>query len=208
MAPTTCSDAAESARELTTTATPSAANRSAVARPIPRELPVTTATRFSVPDPMTTHSVHMTNSRGYQLKWLKTWTVKYSSIMGRSPQDPELADTLLELCCHVEGIRATASRVLGLTPQQTQLLTSVAPGELSHGELASRLHCDKTNVTGLVDRLERRNLVQRHPDPADRRVTQVSLTDSGTELVDRFRATLTAAVTSRLDDWPADRRQQ
>ncbi len=135
-------------------------------------------------------------------------TVKYSPIMGRSPRDQELANALLELCCHIEGIRATASRGLALTPQQAQLLTSVAPGALTHGELASRLHCDKTNITGLVDRLERRELVRRHPDPTDRRATQVSLTDDGEELVSRFRATMTAAVASHLESWPASRRQQ
>jgi len=128
--------------------------------------------------------------------------------MRRSPHDEELANALLELCCHVEGIRASASRALGLTPQQAQLLTSVAPGALTHGELASRLHCDKTNVTGLVDRLERRELVLRRSQPADRRVTHVSLTDDGTELVARFRSAVTAAVTTRLEGWPADRRQQ
>lgn len=128
--------------------------------------------------------------------------------MDRSSHDEELATALLELCCHVEGIRATASRALGLTPQQAQLLTSVAPGALTHGELATRLHCDKTNVTGLVDRLERRELVRRRTDPADRRVTQVSLTDDGMQLVGRFRATVTAAVTTRLEAWPAERRRQ
>jgi DNA-binding MarR family transcriptional regulator len=126
----------------------------------------------------------------------------------RSPHDEELPTALLELCCHVEGIRATASRALGLTPQQAQLLTSVAPGALTHGELATRLHCDKTNVTGLVDRLERRALVHRRSDPADRRVTQVSLTDDGAELVGRFREAVTAAVNGRLDAWPAQRRRQ
>jgi DNA-binding MarR family transcriptional regulator len=128
--------------------------------------------------------------------------------MQRPPHDQELANALLELGCLIEGIRATASRGLGLTPQQAQLLTSVAPGALTHGELASRLHCDKTNVTGLVDRLERRELVRRHPDPTDRRATQVSLTDDGVELVDRFRATVTAAVTGRLESWPASRREE
>jgi DNA-binding MarR family transcriptional regulator len=136
------------------------------------------------------------------------WTVKYSSIMGRPPRDQELANALLELCCHIEAIRATTSRGLGLTPQQAQLLTSVTPAALTHGELASRLHCDKTNVTGLVDRLERRQLVRRRPDPTDRRATLVSLTDDGVELVDRFRASVTASVTSRLGSWPPDRREE
>ncbi|WP_020670414.1 MarR family winged helix-turn-helix transcriptional regulator [Amycolatopsis nigrescens] len=122
--------------------------------------------------------------------------------------DSDLAAAMLELCCTVEGIRAAASRELDLTPQQAQLLTSVAPREMTHGELAVRLHCDKTNITGLVDRLERRELVRRRPDPDDRRVTRVSLTDQGTELVERFRESVSAAITGRLTSWPAARRRQ
>lgn len=120
----------------------------------------------------------------------------------------DLAEALLGLCCAVEGVRGAASRELELTPQQAQLLTTVTPDELTHGELAGRLHCDKTNITGLVDRLERRRLVRRRPDSDDRRVTRVGLTDQGTELVGRFRKALGAAVAARFESWPADRRDQ
>src|ERR671930_70118 len=102
----------------------------------------------------------------------------------------DLAGGLLELCCTIEGIPGTASREREFTPQQAQLLTMVSSGELTHGELASRLHCDKTNVTGLVDRLERRGLVRRRPDVDDRRVMRVGLTERGGELGARFRKSL------------------
>jgi DNA-binding MarR family transcriptional regulator len=128
--------------------------------------------------------------------------------MRRSAPDPELAEALLELCCVVEGIRAAASRELGLTSQQAQLLTMVAPQELTHGELASRLHCDKTNITGLVDRLERRELVRRRPDSEDRRVARVFLTDQGAELVTRFRKAVSTAIAGHLESWPATRHHQ
>ncbi|WP_067458283.1 MarR family winged helix-turn-helix transcriptional regulator [Actinomadura macra] len=128
--------------------------------------------------------------------------------MRRAASDPELAEALLELCCVIEGIRGTTSREFGLTPQQAQLLTTVAPQELTHGELASRLHCDKTNITGLVDRLVRRGLVRRQPDPVDRRAVKVSLTDQGTELVTRFRESVSTALTGHLASWPAARHQQ
>lgn len=114
-------------------------------------------------------------------------------------------EALLGLCCTVEGVRGAASRELELTPQQAQLLTTVAAGELTHGELAGRLHCDKTNITGLVDRLERRGLVRRRPDADDRRVMRVGLTDQGVELVARFRKAVVAAVAGRLESWPASR---
>ncbi|GCE00721.1 MarR family winged helix-turn-helix transcriptional regulator [Embleya hyalina] len=126
--------------------------------------------------------------------------------MAKSTPDAELARVLLEMCCVVEGIRGTVSRDLELTPQQSQLLTAVAERELTHGELATRLHCDKTNVTGLVDRLERRDLVRRRPDPNDRRVARVHPTDRGEELVARFRDAVTAAIETRLASWPSDLR--
>ncbi|HEX7275788.1 MAG TPA: MarR family transcriptional regulator [Acidimicrobiales bacterium] len=53
---------------------------------------------------------------------------------------------------------------------------------LSMGELADRLFCDASNVTGIVDRLEARGLVERQPDPDDRRVRRLVLTDAGREL--------------------------
>jgi DNA-binding MarR family transcriptional regulator len=47
------------------------------------------------------------------------------------------------------------------------------------GELAGRLGCDSSNVTGLTDRLEDRGLVERRPAPGDRRVKVLALTDDG-----------------------------
>jgi DNA-binding MarR family transcriptional regulator len=123
--------------------------------------------------------------------------------MACASHGPDLAEALLELCCVVEAVRAAVSRELGLTPQQAQLLTLVAPQELTHGELANRMHCDKANITGLVDRLERRELIQRRPDPDDRRVSQVVLTGQGRELVTRFRRAVSTAITGHLASWPA-----
>ena len=46
-------------------------------------------------------------------------------------------------------------------------------------ELAKLLELDKSSVTGLVDRAERRGLVDRVPSTADRRAVLVRLTDQG-----------------------------
>jgi DNA-binding MarR family transcriptional regulator len=67
---------------------------------------------------------------------------------------------------------------LDLTPQQAALIGHLdAP--LPMKEVAGRLHCDASNVTGLVDRLESRGLVERRVRPADRRVKELVLTDDG-----------------------------
>ena len=49
-------------------------------------------------------------------------------------------------------------------------------------ELAGILGCDNSNVTGIVDRLEYRGLVERRPADHDRRVKLLALTGEGQEL--------------------------
>ena len=49
-------------------------------------------------------------------------------------------------------------------------------------ELATALRCDNSNVTGIVDRLEARGLVERRPGERDRRVKMLEVTPEGEEL--------------------------
>lgn len=57
-------------------------------------------------------------------------------------------------------------------------------GDAPLGELAQLLHVSARNITGLVDHLERDGLVERVPDPNDRRSVRAHLTDQGLEKVD------------------------
>jgi MarR family transcriptional regulator, organic hydroperoxide resistance regulator len=50
------------------------------------------------------------------------------------------------------------------------------------GRMAELLHCDPSNVTGIVDTLEERNLAERKPSESDRRVKVVELTAAGKKL--------------------------
>jgi DNA-binding MarR family transcriptional regulator len=56
--------------------------------------------------------------------------------------------------------------------------------------LAARLNSDASNLSVLIDRLERRGAVERRPDPADRRVKALALTAEG----ERLRATFWRSV--------------
>ena len=49
-------------------------------------------------------------------------------------------------------------------------------------DVADWLACDNSNLTGIIDRLEERDLVKRTPDPGDRRVKMLVLTDAGRRL--------------------------
>ncbi|MFO7898422.1 MAG: MarR family transcriptional regulator [Planctomycetota bacterium] len=64
------------------------------------------------------------------------------------------------------------------------VLRAAGPDGLRMGEIGERLVVTKSNVTGLVDRLERDGLVRRGAH-ADRRATVVRLTKAGAGLLDR-----------------------
>jgi DNA-binding MarR family transcriptional regulator len=128
--------------------------------------------------------------------------------MGATVDDQDLTDALVGLGTVLEGIKAAASRPLGLTPQQAHLLCVIETRERTHGELADLLQCDKTNITGLVSRLERRHLVGRQLDPEDRRVTRVALTTRGAALMSEFRDSVSKAVADPLKSWSAGRRSK
>lgn len=66
-----------------------------------------------------------------------------------------------------------------LTGAQARLLSLLSLEPLPMRKLAQKLKCEPSNVTGIVDRLEGRGLVERRPDPADRRVKVAAVTDEG-----------------------------
>jgi MarR family transcriptional regulator, organic hydroperoxide resistance regulator len=74
---------------------------------------------------------------------------------------------------------AAACREFELTLPQSELLKLLGPGPMTMNGLATALECDASNITGIVDRLELRNLIQRNPDREDRRVKMIALTRSG-----------------------------
>src|SRR5882762_10428870 len=70
-----------------------------------------------------------------------------------------------------------------LSPVQCHVLHLLEPGRpLPMSRLADTLSCDASNVTGLVDRLESRGLVQRQASAQDRRVRVLQLTPTGTRI--------------------------
>jgi DNA-binding MarR family transcriptional regulator len=94
----------------------------------------------------------------------------------------------------------------GLTPSQAKLI-ALLDAPMPMRSIADRLFCDASNVTGLVDRLEARDLVRREASPLDRRVKLVLLTDAGKRLAKQIRSEqygLHAALDG-LDPASADR---
>lgn len=74
-------------------------------------------------------------------------------------------------------------------------------------DLAERLSCDKSHVTGLVDGLEERGLVTRQADPRDRRIKQLVLTEAGERTREVLRGRLYGAAPAISNLAPAEEEQ-
>jgi DNA-binding MarR family transcriptional regulator len=72
------------------------------------------------------------------------------------------------------------------------------------GALADALDVSQASVTGIVDRMEQRGLVERQRDDEDRRVVRVATTDEGRRLIGLLAAQRREHIALLLDDLETD----
>lgn len=84
--------------------------------------------------------------------------------------------------------RAAAAH--SLTGAQARVLGLLSLEPMPMRKIAQKLKCEPSNVTGIVDRLESRELVERRPDPADRRVKLAAPTEKGARTARELRDSL------------------
>jgi DNA-binding MarR family transcriptional regulator len=121
-------------------------------------------------------------------------------------QELSPADGLAQLSFLIHGILERRAREHDLSIIQIRLLGVLRDRTPTMNELARYLDLDKSSVTGLVDRAQRRGLVVRVPSATDRRAVLVSLTDHGRSLVSGAAARFEADVALLLQRLPpADR---
>jgi MarR family transcriptional regulator, organic hydroperoxide resistance regulator len=106
--------------------------------------------------------------------------------------EEEIAALVIRLASDLEAWIARAVAPLGLTEPQALLIRRLRR-PMSMGTAAEALHCDASNLTGIVDRLERRGLVERRTLATDRRVKELILTDAGREVLRQLEELVTAA---------------
>jgi DNA-binding MarR family transcriptional regulator len=120
----------------------------------------------------------------------------------------KFADALVRLTHLVQHVFAEVSRQHDLTPQQTQLLCLLVHRRVGMTELSHTLHLEKSSLTGLVDRVERRGLVTRTRETRDRRTCKISLTGEGTRLAVETHQEVTTRLEALAGELrPAERRQ-
>jgi DNA-binding MarR family transcriptional regulator len=92
-----------------------------------------------------------------------------------------------------------------LTDGRIQVLMRLRfQGDTHLSELADHLHVTPRNVTGLMDHLERDGLVERLPDPTDRRSVRAHLTDHGREVVEQVWHQMMEATVEMTKDVPQE----
>ena len=93
--------------------------------------------------------------------------------------------------------RVAAEHDLSLT--QLRVLAILRDRRVKMSELADYLGLDKSTISGLVDRAEKRGLLQRAPNPADGRATDVFLTAEGVQLADLGEAKIARSLSPMTD---------
>ncbi|MEL7568671.1 MAG: MarR family transcriptional regulator [Dehalobacterium sp.] len=74
-----------------------------------------------------------------------------------------------------------------LTPAQYAVLNSLwEQGDMSPGELADAIYIERPAITGILDRLEAKDLIRRVPDSFDRRSINICLTAKAASLKDKI----------------------
>ena len=103
-------------------------------------------------------------------------------------------------------IRARLRASFGITLPRFDLMAQLErhPAGLRMGELSKRMMVTGGNVTGITDQLEREKLVERLPDPHDRRAWAVRLTPAGRTAFAEMAAVHERWIEEMLADIPAE----
>lgn len=107
------------------------------------------------------------------------------------------------------GLFVQETDALGVTPMQYAALHTIArqPG-MDQRTLARAIALDASTTGGVLDRLEARQLIERHTSAADRRVRLLHITASGLALLERITPKMLQAQARILDPLDTAQRQQ
>ncbi|MEU9761482.1 MarR family winged helix-turn-helix transcriptional regulator [Streptomyces sp. NPDC001834] len=116
--------------------------------------------------------------------------------MDSSDADGVLAEQLLRVTRRLQRIQSRQLEPIGITPAQFRLLRTVAhyDGPPRMADLAQRLDVVPRAVTSLVDGLEAGGRVRRAPDPDNRRVVRIEITEEGLTTLRSLRDARRAAA--------------
>ena len=95
----------------------------------------------------------------------------------------QVCEDLIALTWCVKSTMFQLAEAHGLTPPQLFALHTILRGGNTMGRVADTMHCDASNMTGVIDRLVTQKLVVRAESKSDRRTRNLTLTDKGRQLI-------------------------
>ena len=110
------------------------------------------------------------------------------------PGQEELVDALVRSSFAVMAVLSRIGAEHDLSLTQLRMLGILRDRRVKMSELAGYLGLDKSTISGLVSRAEKRHLIERAPNPADGRAVDVFLTAAGMELAGRGAAQVARAL--------------
>jgi MarR family transcriptional regulator, lower aerobic nicotinate degradation pathway regulator len=119
-----------------------------------------------------------------------------------------VTDALVQLSFAVLDVLTRSAAELDLSVTQLRLIGILRDRSPSMAVLADFLGLDRSSVSGLVDRAEKRGLVVRRPSSEDARVTLIDLTAAGRELGERLGALVSPRMDTLLERVPNAERQR
>jgi DNA-binding MarR family transcriptional regulator len=129
--------------------------------------------------------------------------------MADREQTTSLTDALVELSFVIQATLARLANEYEVSLRQVRLLGILRDREPGIVELADVLSLDKSSVSGLVDRAERRGLVQRASSKsADRRAIRVVLTRHGRTMVNQFAERVSEEIAELVKDFSPTQRER
>lgn len=101
------------------------------------------------------------------------------------------------------------ARAIGVTRPQWQAIALLARHEgIKQGRLAELLEVEPITLGRMIDRLQDARIVERRPDPADRRAWLLFLTSRGQEQIERVRPFALEVLEAALEGVAAEERAQ
>ncbi len=106
-----------------------------------------------------------------------------------SDGDETLSEAFMTVARQLRGTSQATLAPWEITPAQLRALRVLGHhGTQRMSELSDHLHIAPRSTTEVVDALEARGLVERRPDPGDRRATLAELTERGASVLSAIRA--------------------
>ncbi len=128
--------------------------------------------------------------------------------MSRKPRRPDLAAMLAPLLRELVAAEQPVLDAHGLTMWGYVVLLALDQSPMrTQAALAEAIGADKTRIIPTLDDLQRQGHIERHPDPDDRRVRLLSITEAGRTVKDAVQAEIQRGEERWLGELGAEERR-